>query len=463
MTTQDRSPLSYLGVKESNPPNVVYFDRNPLPINIAGFDIGDIWINTLLRISWQLLSKAGGVADWQQVGGGTAQVSTLTADVGGTCAPTNGDIVITGNSGQGVITTKTAVSTLQVTVQDATTIAKGVVNLATNAEAIAGTDTAKAVTSDDLRAKLGVQTVHGVLIGSGTANAVVALGAGTAAQVLQSGGAAADPAYSTATYPLTTGAGEVLLSNAANTVISSTSLTGDFTYTGSAAGAARTLLTTQTDNSNAASHAIISATTGGASGGDPKFQAVVTGVTTWSFGADNTDTDAFVLSQNANLGTSNVIRATKTGIITTPLQSGCSAYLNTATANATGDLTVVPVVFDVEDYDIQSEYDTATGIFTAKQDGIYQVNAIVTFGSLGAAHTIGNMVILRNGVTWWQAQFNPGTCRESANQFSITGSVTMQLAATGTTSVTVVVGNGLKAVSLLNTNYHTLLQVTKIA
>lgn len=64
-------------------------------------------------------------------------------------------------------------------------------------------------------------TSHGVLVGAGV-SAVSQLAAGTAGQVLQSGGASADPAYSTATYPLTAGtSGKVLISDGTN-IVSST-------------------------------------------------------------------------------------------------------------------------------------------------------------------------------------------------------------------------------------------------
>lgn len=63
-------------------------------------------------------------------------------------------------------------------------------------------------------------TAHGVLIGESNTS-IVALGAGTAGQVLQSGGPSADPAYSTATYPSTAGtSGNVLTSDGTNWVSS---------------------------------------------------------------------------------------------------------------------------------------------------------------------------------------------------------------------------------------------------
>lgn len=60
-------------------------------------------------------------------------------------------------------------------------------------------------------------TAHGVLIGEGTSS-IVATSAGTAGQILQSGGASADPAWTTATYPATTTINQLLYSSAANTV-----------------------------------------------------------------------------------------------------------------------------------------------------------------------------------------------------------------------------------------------------
>jgi len=53
-------------------------------------------------------------------------------------------------------------------------------------------------------------TNHGVLVGAGT-SAITQLAAGSAGQVLQSGGASADPTYSTATYPSTATSTGVLL------------------------------------------------------------------------------------------------------------------------------------------------------------------------------------------------------------------------------------------------------------
>ena len=91
------------------------------------------------------------------LGSGTDPITPLGA-------MTNGQLVIgsTGNDpvvasitdGEGITTTAGA-GTLKIACKDASESNKGVVALATNAEAIAGTDTAKAVTSDDLKYVLG--------------------------------------------------------------------------------------------------------------------------------------------------------------------------------------------------------------------------------------------------------------------------------------------------------------------
>ncbi len=61
-------------------------------------------------------------------------------------------------------------------------------------------------------------TNHGVLVGAAT-SAITQLAAGSAGQVLQSGGASADPAYSTATFPSTaTGTGTILRADGTNWV-----------------------------------------------------------------------------------------------------------------------------------------------------------------------------------------------------------------------------------------------------
>jgi hypothetical protein len=64
---------------------------------------------------------------------------------------------------------------------------------------------------------VGTVTQYDVLVG-GASGAIASVGPGTSGQILQSGGNAANPAYTTATYPSTTTANQLLYSSATNTV-----------------------------------------------------------------------------------------------------------------------------------------------------------------------------------------------------------------------------------------------------
>src|ERR1700752_1716240 len=156
-------------------------------------------------------------------------------------------------------------------------------------------------------------TNHAVLVGAGTTTITKVGPSATAGQVLQSGGASADPSYSTATYPTTSGTtGTILRSNGTNFVNTTaiypttttvnrilyssatntiseitaaaisilstdgssvptfgTSLTNDYTFTSSTAGGNRILTVTNTGNTNSASNALLTTSVGGTSAGDP--------------------------------------------------------------------------------------------------------------------------------------------------------------------------------------------------
>lgn len=98
MTIPNQNTLGYLGVKQKTPPNVTQHRLDPLPQNIFGFDIGDIWINTVTHTSWILMSKAGGIGDWVPSAGGSIQVKQVTGNAG-IASPVNGNINIQGVNG----------------------------------------------------------------------------------------------------------------------------------------------------------------------------------------------------------------------------------------------------------------------------------------------------------------------------------------------------------------------------
>jgi len=90
----------------------------------------------------------------------------------------------------------------------------GTIQFASDAETIAGTISDKANTPESLKAKLGTQTDHGVLIGSGTTGAITALGVATNGQLLI-GSTGADPALQAISageaITITNGAGSITI------------------------------------------------------------------------------------------------------------------------------------------------------------------------------------------------------------------------------------------------------------
>jgi trimeric autotransporter adhesin len=127
--------------------------------------------------------------------------------------------VLTGVTGSDPIWSSPATSGTVTSVSVATANGfAGTVANPTTTPAITMTTTATGILSGNGTAISGsAVTQFDVLVG-GASNAVSSVGPGTAGQVLQSGGAAANPVYSTATYPSTTTINQILYSSAANTV-----------------------------------------------------------------------------------------------------------------------------------------------------------------------------------------------------------------------------------------------------
>lgn len=129
------------------------------------------------------MSQQGGLTT---SGSGSSPIETLTGNSGGPVGPDGAfNINILGNNTTGInVVGMPGTSTLSIVGIQATTTQRGTVTLATNAETITGTDTSKVITPDDLTAKLGVQTLHGLPIGAGSTSALVWSAAPTDGQLL---------------------------------------------------------------------------------------------------------------------------------------------------------------------------------------------------------------------------------------------------------------------------------------
>lgn len=73
-----QSPLSYLGVPPTNPPQVSSFNRAPTSTDAKNFELGAIWLDRLTDSVYMLVDLAQGVATWVSLGGVFSGVETLT-------------------------------------------------------------------------------------------------------------------------------------------------------------------------------------------------------------------------------------------------------------------------------------------------------------------------------------------------------------------------------------------------
>lgn len=171
------------------------------------------------------MSQGGAAQTVAGSGGGIVQ--TLTGNTGGPVSPAGGNINILANTTMGITTVGTpALHQINIVGIQATTSQIGVVELASNAQAIAGTDTNNAITSAALAAKLGTQTAHSLAVFEGTSSAITALGVASNGQ-LPIGQSGADPVLAT----LTAGTG-ITITNGAGSITIASSATNYYTYTG---------------------------------------------------------------------------------------------------------------------------------------------------------------------------------------------------------------------------------------
>ncbi len=116
----------------------------------------------------------------------SSDIATLTGNSGGAVGPepVTFNVNFIGDTAQGVhVNGNAGMWTETITIDDATTAQKGVILLADNTEALAGSNTAKAMTPDDVQIKVGTQTLHGLAYGAGNTSAIAWLGEATDGQI----------------------------------------------------------------------------------------------------------------------------------------------------------------------------------------------------------------------------------------------------------------------------------------
>lgn len=265
--------LAYLGVEAGSPPNFRRIHRPPVSgtpnKDIKGWLIGDIWLDSSAGtpIPYMLVSKGDisspNTPTWSAFassGGGASDFVTdsgTATEVGGSLNVSGGELIGTIASPDGgdtltinldrstdgkIIVAKTGGASAYASLTSTTLTVSGGPNTlnieagaslptrfdgdsgmstpALNIEIIkglSGGNITTAASTNMVEIAVSGTTQYAVQVGDATGS-LDSLSKGSSLQVLQSGGAAANPAWSTATYPATTAQGDVLYSSSSNVV-----------------------------------------------------------------------------------------------------------------------------------------------------------------------------------------------------------------------------------------------------
>lgn len=205
-------------------------------------------------------------------------------------------------------------------------------------------------------------------------------------------------------------------------------VTGNVTLTNAAASTNRSLIVDNTSNT-ANSNSFCESQVAGGTAGDAYFVADINLGQAWSWGLDNSDSDAFALSNGA-LGITNVMRISTGNEINYPLQPAFMALLSTSPSNVTGNNTIYTIVPDTEIYDQNSDYNNATGIFTAPITGRYLFSCGVTW--MNIAGTSVNFTIVTSNRTWTFITANGTNLRDASANLILQGSCFIDMDAADT-------------------------------
>lgn len=255
-----------------------------------------------------------------------------------------------------------------------------------------------------------------LVVGGGAGAAPATLGAtGSAGQHLQSGGAAANPSWTTATFPATTTAGTILASGTTNTVTATATPTlgvqsttaGTLTLANTNAGAFPTTLASSASSTAAwtltlpvatpaANGAVLTATTGGVSSWTTSLPVANGGTacTAASITCFNNIT-GFTAAGTTGTTSTNLVFSTSPTLVTPVLgvATGTSLALNGATLG-TNALSVAGTT---------NMTDSLTIATSTQYHGFSLTNAggaqIVTFNGLSASNDGGTLSIFNAGIS----------------------------------------------------------------
>ena len=265
-------------------------------------------------------------------------------------------------------------------------------------------------------------TNHGVLIGA-TTSAITQLSAGTAGQVLQSGGASSDPVYTTATYPATaTGTGKVLIADGTNWVASTP------TFPNASATSGKIIIS---DGTNWTASTPTYPATAGSSGNFLKSDG-----TNWSSAAVPNSFAPYAFK----------------------------AIMTSTASSVTGDNTAYSIIFDTVAFDNGggTNYSVSTGIYTVPVTGTWLIGGTVDVQNLAVGHINMLLSLNNSGVAQnYVVECNPYIMNSSADSSSLIIGFTQIMSLTSAQQIQLIltISNSTKTINLrggptpYNTNF----------
>lgn len=230
---------------------------------------------------------------------------------------------------------------------------------------------------------------------------------------------------------------------------------GNLLASNAQSGANLTSTVSNTSNT-ASSQAGFIAQVAGTTAADAFYRANINGGQNWTWGLDNSDSDAFVLAGSAALGTTNIMRAAPAGSVNWPLQPCMLAVNNSSVANVTGGGTNYVGVFPSVIKNNQSCFN-GTNTFTAPVTGMYLISGCISFANVQANHTIGVLYIVTSNRNYLAIDLYYASIKNAFNNcISLSFSVIADLDAADGFNFTVSIAGGTNVATWLSDgNYGT--------
>lgn len=239
-----------------------------------------------------------------------------------------------------------------------------------------------------------------------------------------------------------------------NNKLNKQTVKNDFTVTGTSG----TTNTCSIDNNNNTSSTIARTfiRVGGGTAGDAYDTWTIGSTRAYCLGIDNSDSDKLKINTQAASGTNpssgtNLLTVFSTGEWIRPLQPAFMARQSSTLDNLTGDGTVYTVIFDTEQYDQGSNYNNATGVFTAPVTGRYLFTSSVRGRDFTSSFTLSIVKLVTSNRTYSGMQYNPGALDTSASPTDCSNQVAVvaDMDSGDTASITYTVSGSTKTIALL--------------